>query len=383
MIDKSLARWIREIRRTIHRCPELGYQEFKTQSLIEQKLVELGVTDFQKIGGTGIRVDLHGDPGNGQVALRADMDALPIQEETDHSFVSEVDGIMHGCGHDGHVSMLLGAIALLQKKKFTGTVTCLFQPAEEHGNGAERLVQEGAIEGGISAIFAGHIDTHFPVGVITVDPGVICASSDPFTFRLKGHGGHAARPHEAKDALVAAAHLVVSLQTLISRETDPNKAGVVTVGRFHAGDAHNIIAGEAVVDGTVRATDPKVRRSILNGLKRIGDGISQQFGVCVDLSFHDGLPMVNNSPQAAETARASAIATVGEEMVLSQGQSSLGGEDFAFYQEHIPGCLVRFGGRGEVACGPAHSSTFDFDEKVLAIGAEWLADVACRALEEL
>ena len=379
-ITAELVQWMRDIRRTIHHHPELGYREEKTVSLIEAKLRELDVTLWQRFGGTGLRVILNNGQAGEHVALRADMDALPIQETTGLSFSSVYDGVMHGCGHDGHVAMLLGAIALLQHRRFPGKISCIFQPAEEHGNGAQRLVEEGVLEDDVTAIFAGHIDTHFPTGIITVDEGVICASSDPFSYIISGRGGHAARPHEARDSLVAGVTLVTALQTIVSRETDPNRSAVVTVGRFHAGEAHNIIAEKAVIDGTVRATDPSVRQSILKSLQRMGEAIGLQNRVQVKLEFHHGLPMVNNLHWPVQIATDAAVQVVGEEKVVSQGPASLGGEDFAYYQQVVPGCLVRFGGQGAKKTGPAHSSTFDFDEEVLATGAAWLAEVACQAL---
>lgn len=382
-IDFELLEWMRTIRRTLHKNPELSFKEHLTSAYIQEKLDGLQVEYQTGIAGTGVVASL----GNvaksaGHVALRADMDGLPIQDEKTVEYCSRIPKVMHACGHDGHVAMLLGAASLLQKKEIPGRVTFIFQPAEEYGNGARKIIDEGALDPGIQAVFAGHIDTHYPTGVITVDEGLICSFADPFTIMIKGQSGHAARPHEAKDALVAGAYLVTSLQNLISRETDPNKAGVVTVGRFQSGFAHNIIAGTAQIDGTIRSADIAVRNHLIAGLGRIVKGVELQYDVEVSIQFLDSLPAVINEKRATSIARKAAVSVVGESGVGSQEKPSLGGEDFSFYQKVFPGCLVRFGARCEVPAGLAHSTTFDFDEDVLLVGASWLAQVALLWLSE-
>ncbi len=386
VVERELLEWMREIRRTLHQHPELSYKEYKTSKLIQQKLSELSIPYRNGWAGTGVVATLGGgfaetNSSPCHVGLRADMDALPIAEKNDVSYASKVAGVMHACGHDGHVAMLLGAAALLKKREYKGLISFIFQPAEEHGNGAERMVREGALGDSVQAVFAGHIDTHFPTGTITVDEGVICSFADPFSIRLIGQSGHAARPHEARDTIVAGAHLVTALQTLVSRETDPNHAAVVTVGRFQGGTAHNIIADEAVIEGTIRSSDPDVRQTVLEGLNRITEGISLQFKIKSTVKLHDCLPAVINSKAAAATARGAAHGVVGHSHVISQGRPSLGAEDFSFYQQVVDGCLVRFGANGLSEDSPAHSGTFDFDEDVLGVGARWLAEVAVHWLD--
>lgn len=369
------------IRRHLHKYPETSYDEFKCAELIKEKLGELGIESTGGQGGTGVTAYLgNGSDGEGCVALRADMDALPIREQTGLGFSSVHEGIMHACGHDGHVAMLLGAAALL-KKSFTGPgrVKLIFQPAEEHGNGAAQLVREGVLDG-VQAVFGGHIDTHFKTGEITVDEGLICAYADPFQITIKGRGGHAARPHEGSDALVAASSLVMIVQTLVSREVDPNKSQVITIGSFQAGTVHNVIAGEAVLKGTVRSTDEVYREKTICGLKRIVQSIETMYDVHAGIVFEQGLPAVINSARAAEIARSAAWDTTSVDKVLSQGYPSLGGEDFSFYQHYVEGCLVRFGAMLPGPVGPAHSPTFDFDEKCLRFGAAWLAGAGWRWL---
>ena len=376
-VDENLLKWMRDIRRNLHQYPELSFNEHRTSSFIQDRLTELGVDYRAGWGGTGVIANLgNKDETDSHVGLRADMDALPVEEKNQVSYVSKVPGVMHACGHDGHVAMLLGATALLKNNGCVGRVSCIFQPAEEHGNGADKIIKEGALAGGIQAVFGGHIDTHFPTGVITVDEGVICSYADPFTIKLLGQSGHAARPHEAKDSLVAGAYLVTALQTLISRETDPNQAAVLTLGRFTAGTADNIIADEAIIDGTLRSSQTDVRERLVAGLHRMIKSVADQFNVKASIVFHDCLPAVINSANGAKIARQAATDVVGGEKVISQGRPSLGAEDFAFYQQKVDGCLVRFGANSLSDNSPAHSGTFDFDENVLGIGANWLARVA-------
>jgi hippurate hydrolase len=387
VIDDRLFSWMRDIRRTLHRHPELSFKEFNTSALIQEKLKDLQISAIGGFAGTGVVARLQGKTAGGlgkrgHVALRADMDALPVEEKNDVSYASQMPGVMHACGHDGHVAMLLGAAALVKQIDLRGDLSLIFQPAEEHGNGAEKMIKAGALDAGVQAIFAGHIDTHFPTGTITVDEGPICAWADPFSIALTGKSGHAARPHEAHDTIVAGAHLVTALQTLVSRETDPNLAAVVTIGRFQAGHAHNIIADKAILDGTIRTSDMRVRERILSGIQRLVYSVGEQFLVQTEIQFHDSLPAVVNSQRAADVARAAALGTVGEQGVISQGRPSLGSEDFSFYQQHVEGCMVRFGAAGTAAFSPAHSGTFDFDEQVLAVGAEWLCRVALQWLAE-
>jgi hippurate hydrolase len=382
-VDVELKNWMIDIRRRLHQFPELSFREFKTSRYIRAKLSELDLSAIETLGETGLSVTL--GPGPDElpgVGLRADMDALPVEEKTGLPFASKNPGAMHACGHDGHVAMLLGAAALLNRENgLPGRVKLIFQPAEEHGNGAELLVQKGVLDN-LSGIFSGHVDTHFQTGEITVDEGIICAFADPFRICITGRGGHAARPHEATDAIVAASSLVMIIQTLVSREVDPNKAEVITIGSFQGGTVHNVIADKAHLKGTVRSTDTSTREKTIAGLRRVVQSIETMYDVNAEIVFEHGMPAVTNSHWATEVARTAAWDTTAVERVISQGFPSLGGEDFAFYQKHVEGCMVRFGGAPENTAGPAHSSTFDFDENCLEIGACWLANVAWRWLEQ-
>jgi amidohydrolase len=379
-VEDNLYEWMVAIRRHIHQYPELSFKEQNTAAFIQDKLAEHGLESSAAVCKTGVTCTLGDNSSGGPcVALRADMDGLPILENTGVSYASRHRGVMHACGHDGHVAMLLGAAALLQRlPSLPGKIKLIFQPAEEHGNGASRVVDEGVVDD-VGAVFSGHIDTHYQTGQITVDQGIICAFADPFYIKISGKGGHAARPHEAIDAVVAASSLVMMIQTLISREVDPNKAEVITIGSFQAGTAPNVIADVALLKGTVRSTDEDTRDKTKSGLRRIVDSIATMYGVKADLVFEEGLPAVINSQSSADIARAAAWKVTSVDNVISQGCPSLGGEDFAFYQKVTSGCLVRFGGWQEGA-GPSHSNTFDFDEKCLFYGSRWLAAVALEWL---
>jgi len=371
----KLFAWMNKIRQHLHQHPELSSCETETAVYIQDKLHSIGIQSTGNVADTGILAEIGPPDTNLTIGLRADMDALPITEETGLSFASGKRGSMHACGHDGHVAMLLGAASLLQQMDLTHRIRFIFQPAEEKGNGAQKMIEAGAIDG-LEAIFAGHIDTHYETGSITVDEGIICAFADPFTIRIHGNSGHAARPHETKDAIVAAAGLITSLQSLVAREVDPNHAAVLSIGKIQAGEIHNVIADDAILEGTIRSTHPDARKRMLAGLKRMVNGNASLYDVRTELVFLDTLPAVINHKLATTVARDAAATIVSKENVISQGPSSLGGEDFAFYLQKIEGCLVRFGAKKTEPSGPAHSSTFDFDDAVLSIGASWYAQVA-------
>lgn len=381
-VGRALQQWIRDIRRHLHSYPELSFKEESTSAFIKSKLEEIGVSNIKTVEKTGVVAQLDSeDDSRMGVALRADMDALPVIEETGLSFSSLNHGIMHACGHDGHMAMLLGAAALLKRNALAAPVKLLFQPGEERGNGAEKMVQNGVLEN-TAMIFGGHIDTHFSVGTFTIDEGIICAWADPFIIRLRGRSGHAARPHEAVDSIVAAANLVMSAQTLISRGVDPNRSAVVTIGSVDAGSAQNIIAQDAVLRGTVRCTHAETRKKTLTGLRRMVRTIGDMYEVDSSITFRDIVPAVENHSDAVALAIKAASCVNGVQRVTSQGPPSLGAEDFAFYQEEIPGCLIRYGAAKDETAGVSHSRTFDFHEDVLAMGAGWLAQVALTWLWE-
>ncbi len=380
-ISPDLVSWMIAIRRTLHQWPELAYEEVRTARLIADKLKELSIPHRTGLAKTGVVAEL-GKEGP-LVALRADMDALPLSEETGLPFASKIPGVMHACGHDGHVAMLLGAAALLRQDPPPGRVRFIFQPAEEKGAGAKAMIKEGVLKG-VSAIFGGHIDRHFKVGEIAVNEGLICAYTDSFFIEIQGKGGHAAWPHEAVDAIVVGSLLVMSIQTIVSREVNPAYPCVVTVGRFTGGSAHNVIAERALLEGTIRSTHPEVRERIIQGIRRISRGVATLHRAQVKVKIKKGYPPVINTPEEARLAREAARVVVGKKGVVQQTHPSLGGEDFAFYLQKVPGCFVRLGAAKAGLEGiPAHSPRFDFDEGVLPIGAAFLATVARLSIQRL
>lgn len=379
MVDPAVAQRMVTIRRDLHRHPELSWEEYRTAERIAERLDALGIAHRGMLH-TGVVADLPGPSGVPSVALRADIDALPIEEETGLPFASRHQGVMHACGHDGHTSMLLGAAELLMcDAGRPAPVRLVFQPAEEKGAGAKAMIEAGVLEG-VGAIFAGHLDRHFPTGVLVVTEGAVSGSTDHFRIVINGPGGHAARPHEAIDPVVVGSLIVTALQTIVSREIDPAHPSIVTVGRFQAGSAANVIAGRAELEGTIRAQHSEVRSHLKRSIRRIAESIGQLHQADLEIEIRDGTPMVVNTPQATAWARKAAEEVVGEGQVRTLERGNMGGEDFAYYVQRIPGSYVRFGARLPDTQGfPAHSSRFDFDEAALAIGAAWLRAVAHQA----
>ena len=376
-IDEALFREIVEARRDLHRHPELSWNEHRTAARVCEFLDRLGISYVSGRASTGIVAELPGTADVPCVALRADMDALPVHEETGLSFASSTDGVMHACGHDGHTSMLLGAASLLAAElPLPAPVRLIFQPGEETGDGAKAMIEAGALDN-VAMIFGGHVDRHYPVGSIVVSEGPVNASSDRFAIHIAGRGGHAARPHETVDAVVVGSLFVMAIQTIVSREVNPAHPSVVTVGRFDAGTASNVIAGEAHLLGTIRAQDPAVRASLQAAIERIARSIGQLHGAEIKVEMAFGTPPVINRDETTELARQAAISVVGRNNVLKMSTANMGAEDFAYYVQQVPGCYVRFGAtRPGQEAYPAHSSKFDFDEEALAVGAAYYSAVA-------
>ena len=372
------------VRRWLHRYPELSGRETNTAAVIADFLQSIGVPYRTNVAGTGVVADIPGTAGVPCVVLRADTDALPIHEETGLEFSSVHDGVMHACGHDGHTAMLLGAAALLSEEKhLPAPVRLIFQPAEEKGTGAQAMIQAGALDGA-GLIFGGHLDRHYQPGAIVVSEGAVNASSDNFTIEIIGQGAHGARPHESIDAVVVGSLMIMALQTIVSREIDPARPSVVSVGQFQAGTAPNVIAGQARLSGTVRAQDASVRRQLLSSIRRIAESIAQLHGAKIHVTVTEGTPPLINPTDMADLARRAAVEAVGAANVLPLKTANMGAEDFSYYMEHIPGAYVRFGGQVPGKGGfPAHSSKFDFDEEALAVGAAYYHAIAKLAGQRL
>jgi len=375
IVDDSLFEWIRDIRRTIHQYPELAFKEVKTAELISNVLSDLGIEHDTGIAQTGVVGRIMVDSKLPTIALRADMDALPINEDTGLPFASQHPGIMHACGHDGHVAMMLGAAALLKKDPPRGNVVFIFQPAEEGEGGARPMIEEGVLDG-VDMIFGGHIERAYQVGEIGIKPGIHTSHTDAFEIRITGKGGHAARPHEAVDAVLVASQLVVNLQTIISRDIDPIYPSVLTVGYLRAGSVYNAIAERAVLKGTIRSTDETVRTHIMEKIRKMVSSFAILNDAEIKVIFREGYPPIINDERATKFALQVAERLVGRERTITIEYPSLGGEDFAYYLQQVPGCFIRFGGAKEgYETGPSHSPRFDFDEEVLRIGTAYMAEL--------
>jgi amidohydrolase len=371
------------VRRDIHAHPELSFQEHRTGECVAAELEDLGLSPVRGVARTGVVAEV--GSGGPVVALRADLDALPITEEHSSPYRSQTPGVMHACAHDGHTAMLLGAATLLAADPPpSGRVRFLFQPAEEKGNGAELVCQEGHMEG-VRAVFGVHVDVRFPTGHLIVNPGPMNANSRAFEIELRGKSSHAARPHLGIDALLAGAALVQSLQTLVARQLPPGTPAVVTVGTFASGDGHNVLAGKAVLGGTIRCFDRDVARELEEGLARIAVAVGQAHRCEVDVRLGEGCAVVLNDPGVTAIAEDVGRDLLGADAVRPLAEPNMGAEDFCFYLDHAPGCYARLGaGTGlSDSPSPAHSSTFDWDERVIAVGARYFEGVARRALSSL
>jgi hippurate hydrolase len=370
-----------EIRRALHRHPELAFEEERTAELIIEELERLGIA-YSYAGPGGAVVGRLCERHELSVALRAEMDALPGAENTDLPFASSIEGKMHACGHDAHMAMVLGAAALLAESPPEGNVLFVFQPAEERGGGARVVLKSGALEG-VAAIFGGHVTHHYRVGEIMVAEGVITAQSDRFTIRVQGRGGHGARPHEATDAVVVAGMLITAIQTLVSREINPIYPSVVTIGRIEAGSAPNVIAENAVLEGSIRTTLTEVRAHLHAGLERMAAALGDLHNASITVDIEPGYPPVVNSRREADLCYRTAREVVGDRGLMRMDHPSMGSEDFSYYLDEIPGCYVRFGARRhEHEYIPLHSPEFDIDEEVLKVGATYFDALARSALSD-
>ena len=368
------------LRRRFHRHPELAYEEVETARTIMAELDRLGIPHEYGGKGGGVVGRLAGNGTGPTIALRAEMDALPCAERTGVAFASEVPDRMHACGHDVHMAMVLGAAALLKAAPPAGTVLFVFQPAEERGSGAQVVIDAGIVRN-VDAIFAGHVTHHYRLGEIMVTEGTITAHSDRFTIRVRGQGGHGARPHEAIDAVVVTGLIITSLQTLVSRQINPVFPSVVTIGSVHAGSAANVIAETAVLEGIIRTTRPEARQLILRGVNRTARALGELHNAKITVELGEGSPPVINTEREARIAHRAARQVVGDGGGVEQEYPSMGAEDFSYFLHEMPGCYVRFGTRrddGDYI--PLHSPLFDVDEEVLKVGAAFFDRVAREAL---
>lgn len=372
-------------RRDLHRHPELKYEEQRTAGVVEARLRSLGYAPSTGIGKTGVVTLLEGAAPGPCVLLRADMDALPLQEQSEVDYRSTNDGVMHACGHDGHTAMALGAASILKRLEAParGSIKLIFQPAEEGGNGAVAMIEDGVLEAPkVDAAFGLHLWNHLDVGKVAIVDGPFMASVDEFTITVRGRGGHGAMPHEARDPVLAAAHVVTALQQISSRNVSPLHAVVVTVGAIHGGEAFNIIPDEVVLRGTARSFDDDVWAALPDHLERVASHAAAACGCEAGLELQRLMRPTVNDPAMAELVREVAREVVGPENIVED--RTMGGEDFAEILARVPGCYFFVGSRNEAQgkIHPHHSPFFDIDEAALPIGAEMLARVAHHRLAQ-
>ena len=368
-------------RRHLHQTPELNFDVFKTAAFVTEKLKAFGCDDVVTgLGKTGVVGIIHGRKGQGTtVGLRADMDALPLNEITGKPYASTVPGKMHASGHDGHTAMLLGAAKdLAETRNFAGSVAVIFQPAEEGGGGGNEMVKDGMMERfGISRVFGMHNMPGLAVGEFAIRPGPIMAATAEFTITVKGRGGHAAMPHGTIDPIVITSQLVGALQTIASRSTDPVEAVVVSVTKFHAGDAYNVIPETAEIAGTVRTLKKDIARKAEERIRTICDGLATAFGVTIKVDYDANYPVTFN--HAEETVFAGDIAAnvAGDAQVHRAIQPVMGGEDFSYMLEARPGAFI-FIGNGDSA--GLHHPAYDFNDEVIPHGMSYWVKLAETAL---
>ncbi|TAN11131.1 MAG: amidohydrolase [Burkholderiaceae bacterium] len=373
------------IRRDIHQHPELPFKEERTGDLVAKHLESWGYLVERGFGGTGLVGQLKRGSSQRKLGLRADMDALPINEQTGADYASQNAGVMHACGHDGHTTMLLCAAKMLAESKgFSGTLNLIFQPAEEDGtdqSGAVRMMDDGLFtKYPCDAIFGMHNMPGFPQGTLVFRDGAMMASSDKVYITIKGHGGHGAMPHNAADPVVAAASLVMALQTVVARNVDPQQTAVVTVGVLQAGRANNVIPDEAKLQLSVRALDPHVRKLLEERITALTHAQAESFGAKAEIDYRRGYAVLVNSPKETEFARQVGLDLVGTRNVVPQGPALTGSEDFAFMLEKQPGCYLLIGnGDGPGTC-MVHNSGYNFNDDNVAVGAAYWTALAQRYL---
>jgi amidohydrolase len=379
-MHEQLVAW----RRDLHAHPEVGFEERRTAGIVAAELERLGYQVRTGVGGTGVVGLLEmGRPGP-VVLLRFDMDALPIEEENEVAYRSQNPGVMHACGHDGHVAAGLGVATLLARHRpaLAGTVKLMFQPGEEGMNGAPAMIKDGVLEDPRPEVaLAGHIWNDLPLGQVSAATGPVMAAAEKWECRIRGSGGHGAAPHQTADPVVAAAQVIVALQTVVSRNVNPQGTAVLTVGTVHGGDAFNIIPERVTLDGTIRTFDPEVRALVSRRLEEIAQGTSAALGCRAEVEVQALTPAVVNDAAVTAVVREVAAGMVGEENLAEL--RTMGSEDMAYVNAEIPGCYI-FVGAGNEALGlvrPHHCPEFDFDEDVLPLMAGLLTGAAARYLQ--
>lgn len=377
---RDLAGTVTDIRRDLHRHPELGFREVRTAKRVSEVLSELGIEHRTGVAETGVLATIRGAAPGPTVALRADMDGLPIDEKTENPARSENAGVMHACGHDGHVAILLGTAMMLAKRRkdFAGTVRLAFQPAEEGLGGAVPLLAQGALDDPkADAAFALHIWNSTPAGQIALAAGPVMAAADELAITVTGRGGHGSQPQATIDPIVAAAQIINALQTVVNRNIDPSEPAVLTIATIHGGTAHNIIPAEVTMSGTIRSYSEEIRALLHARVREVAEGTARALGAKAEVTIGHGYPVTENHVAMTAFARTVAAGVVGDANVVTP-RPVMGAEDFSYFLQRAPGCMV-FLGSNNVSRGlahPHHSALFDFDEACLPIGVELMTTLA-------
>ena len=380
-IDAGVAARLEEfvsLRRDLHRHPELAFNEKRTSALVAERLTACGYEVSEGFGGTGVVGVLRKGNGSKRLALRADMDALPIGEQTGVDYSSQNAGVMHACGHDGHTAILLSAAKALSERDFSGTLILIFQPAEEIGAGAQRMISEGLFDRfPVDAIFGLHNSPGEPLGQFGFVSGPAMAAIDRPIVRIVGHGGHGASPHETVDPVVAACNIVLALQTIISRNIDSREAAVISVGSIHGGEASNVIPDSVELRLTVRSFDPRIRDQLEERITELVRFQARSYGASAEIDYMRGFPALINHPVETSLAQDVALSVFGKENVVSNLKPRMASEDFAHYLQARPGCFL-FVGNGESA--PLHSARYDFNDAVVGPAATLWVNLAQKFL---
>jgi amidohydrolase len=383
-IPADVATDVVAVRRDLHRHPELGFKEPRTAALVAARLRALGYDVTEGIGRTGVAGVLRGTRPGKTVMLRADMDALPIEEENDVPYASHTAGTMHACGHDGHVAMLLGAAALIARRRddVAGTIVLCFQPAEEGHGGAKAMLDDGLFERfGIERAYGLHLASALPTGIVGLREGPFYASSDSIEITIEGAGGHGASPHLSVDPVYVAGAFIVAVQQIVSRNVDPLQPAVVTIGAVHAGTTHNVIPSRATLLGTVRAFDADVRAAMAGRIERVLRGVCESSGATYRFDYLWRYPVTSNDAEQTRYVRALAERELGATRVL-EAPKLMGAEDFAFFAERVPACFFTVGSNGGPASAfPHHHAKFDIDERALETGVRMMTALALDAAQ--
>lgn len=365
------------LRRDLHAHPEIGFEEARTSGIVAEHLERFGIEVHRGLGKTGVVGVLQGRPGSRRIGLRADMDALPITEETNLPYRSTVPGKMHACGHDGHTTMLIGAARYLaETRDFDGTAVFVFQPAEEGLGGARAMIADGLFEKfPVDEIYAIHNAPHGPHGVLQVKPGPIMAAADFFDIRITGRGAHAAMPHQGIDPIVVATGLAQAMQSIVSRNSNPLKSAVVSITQIHAGAAYNVIPESAHLAGTVRTFDADLRTLIARRIRELAAGFAAAYGATIEVDLRDVFSVLDNHPEQAAAAAEIATELFGADKVEANTVPRMGSEDFADMVAAVPGAYAWLG----ATPGPGlHNASFDFDDSLIPLGAAYLARMVER-----